>query len=78
MTTTVAEAVEELAGIIRLEQFHTFSLFECRRVITPGKTTELPQGGFPCQALTLGRENSMCLQKVRCVERLKWSLGAAF
>jgi hypothetical protein len=48
MTTTVAEAVEELAGIIRLKQFHTFSLFECRRVITAGKTTELPQGRLLC------------------------------
>lgn len=45
VTTTVAEAVEELSGIIRLKQFHTFSLFECRRVITAGKGAEPSQGG---------------------------------
>jgi hypothetical protein len=29
--TTVGEAVESLAGIIRLQQFQTFSLFESRK-----------------------------------------------
>ncbi|GAQ87147.1 Myosin-related protein [Klebsormidium nitens] len=48
MTTTVAEAVEELAGIIRLKQFHTFSLFESRRVISAGKAAEPSQDEHIC------------------------------
>lgn len=31
MTTTVLEAVEQISGIIQLENYSTFSLFECRR-----------------------------------------------
>lgn len=31
MTTTVLEAVEQVASIIQLENYSTFSLFECRR-----------------------------------------------
>lgn len=34
ITTTVAEAVEVLAGIIHLDNFSTFTLFECRRAVS--------------------------------------------
>ncbi|KAL8532214.1 hypothetical protein ACS0TY_008714 [Phlomoides rotata] len=33
MTTTVADAVEELAGIIKLSAYSSFSLFECRKAV---------------------------------------------
>ena len=32
ITTTVAEAVEQLAGCIKLENYSTFTLYESRRV----------------------------------------------
>lgn len=32
VTTTVLEAVEELAGIIKLQNYTTFTLYESRRV----------------------------------------------
>ncbi|WVZ10616.1 hypothetical protein V8G54_015146 [Vigna mungo] len=34
LSTTVADAVEELAGIIKLSTYSSFSLFECRKVVT--------------------------------------------
>ena len=34
ITTTVLEAVEQLAGIIKLQNYSTFTLFECRK--SPG------------------------------------------
>ncbi|KAF9587234.1 hypothetical protein IFM89_039542 [Coptis chinensis] len=40
MAATVADAVEELAGIIKLSAFSSFSLFECRKVITGSKSPE--------------------------------------
>lgn len=40
MTTTVADAVEELAGIIKLTSHNSFSLFECRKVVTGSKSTD--------------------------------------
>jgi len=36
VATTVAEAVEQIAGIIRLENYQTFALFEARRVVAGG------------------------------------------
>uniref|UniRef100_A0A7S0R8D5 Kinesin-like protein n=1 Tax=Pyramimonas obovata TaxID=1411642 RepID=A0A7S0R8D5_9CHLO len=44
ITTTVLEAVERLASIIKLQNYHTFSLFECRKYVMPkglmpGETT---------------------------------------
>lgn len=33
MATTVADAVEELAGIIKLSAYSSFSLFECRKAV---------------------------------------------
>lgn len=44
ITTTVLEAVETLAGIIKLQNYHTFSLFECRKYVVskaaaPGEAT---------------------------------------
>uniref|UniRef100_A0A5B7AQB9 Kinesin-like calmodulin-binding protein n=1 Tax=Davidia involucrata TaxID=16924 RepID=A0A5B7AQB9_DAVIN len=42
ITTTVADAVEELAGIIKLSAYSSFSLFECRKVVTGSK---LPDPG---------------------------------
>lgn len=32
ISTTVLEAVEQLAHVIKLENYQTFTLFECRRV----------------------------------------------
>ncbi|KAL5707342.1 Kinesin-like protein KIN-14E [Ranunculus cassubicifolius] len=40
MATTVADAVEELAGIIKLSAFSSFSLFECRKVVNGSKSPE--------------------------------------
>ncbi|GAB4848357.1 Kinesin-like protein KIN-14E [Ancistrocladus abbreviatus] len=40
MSTTVADAVEELAGIIKLSSYSSFSLFECRKVVTGSKSTD--------------------------------------
>ncbi|XP_010270632.1 PREDICTED: kinesin-like calmodulin-binding protein homolog isoform X2 [Nelumbo nucifera] len=40
MTTTVADAVEELAGIIKLTTYSSFSLFECRKVVTGSKSPD--------------------------------------
>mmetsp|Transcript_37392 Transcript_37392/g.110381 ORF Transcript_37392/g.110381 Transcript_37392/m.110381 type:complete len:1168 (-) Transcript_37392:781-4284(-) len=35
VTTSVLEAVEQIAGIIKLQNFNTFTLFECRRHLNP-------------------------------------------
>ncbi|KAI9165050.1 hypothetical protein LWI28_006622 [Acer negundo] len=40
MATTVSDAVEELAGIIKLSAYSSFSLFECRKVVTGSKSPE--------------------------------------
>ena len=32
VTTTVLEAVEQLAGIIKLQNYTTFTLYECKKV----------------------------------------------
>lgn len=40
MTTTVVDAVEELAGIIKLSAYSSFSLFECRKVATASKSPD--------------------------------------
>ncbi|XP_068652513.1 kinesin-like protein KIN-14I [Aristolochia californica] len=40
MATTVAHAVEELAGIIKLSAYSSFSLFECRKVVTGSKSPD--------------------------------------
>ncbi|GAB4847660.1 Kinesin-like protein KIN-14E [Ancistrocladus abbreviatus] len=40
MSTIVADAVEELAGIIKLSSYSGFSLFECRKVVTSSKSTD--------------------------------------
>lgn len=40
MTTTVSDAVEELAGIIKLSAYSSFSLFECRKVVTGSKSPD--------------------------------------
>ncbi|KAK7262798.1 hypothetical protein RJT34_30379 [Clitoria ternatea] len=41
MSTTVADAVEELAGLIKLSTYTSFSLFECRKVVTGSKSPDL-------------------------------------
>uniref|UniRef100_A0A2P2JQL3 Kinesin-like calmodulin-binding protein n=1 Tax=Rhizophora mucronata TaxID=61149 RepID=A0A2P2JQL3_RHIMU len=41
MATTVSDAVEELAGIIKLSAYSSFSLFECHKVITGSRSTDL-------------------------------------
>ena len=33
-TSTVLEAVEYLAGVIKLQSYQTFTLYECRKVIS--------------------------------------------
>lgn len=40
MATTVSDAVEDLAGIIKLSVCSSFSLFECRKVVTGSKTPD--------------------------------------
>ncbi|TKY70209.1 Kinesin calmodulin-binding protein-like [Spatholobus suberectus] len=40
MSTTVADAVEELAGIIKLSTYSSFSMFECRKVVTGSKSPD--------------------------------------
>ncbi|KAM1174125.1 hypothetical protein ACFX13_027373 [Malus domestica] len=40
MATTVADAVEELAGVIKLSAPSSFSLFECRKVVTGSKSPD--------------------------------------
>ncbi|KAJ6417450.1 hypothetical protein OIU84_003214 [Salix udensis] len=40
MATTVSDAVEELAGIIKLSAFPSFSLFECRKVVSGSKSSD--------------------------------------
>ncbi|XP_057544275.1 kinesin-like protein KIN-14E [Amaranthus tricolor] len=40
MSTTVADAVEELAGIIKLAAFSSFSLFEFRKVVAGSKSSD--------------------------------------
>ncbi|KAL8038155.1 hypothetical protein ABFX02_11G085900 [Erythranthe guttata] len=41
MATTVADAVEELAGIIKLSAFSSFSLFECRKAVVVSKSPDI-------------------------------------
>uniref|UniRef100_A0A803LMS8 Kinesin-like calmodulin-binding protein n=2 Tax=Chenopodium quinoa TaxID=63459 RepID=A0A803LMS8_CHEQI len=40
MSTTVADAVEELAGIIKLSTYSSFSLFEFRKVVPGSKSSD--------------------------------------
>ncbi|XP_043714190.1 kinesin-like protein KIN-14I isoform X1 [Telopea speciosissima] len=40
IATTVADSVEELAGIIRLSAHSSFSLFECRKILTSSKSPD--------------------------------------
>lgn len=40
MSTTVADAVEELAGIIKLTAFSSFGMFECRKVTAASKSLD--------------------------------------
>ncbi|XP_022859795.1 kinesin-like protein KIN-14E [Olea europaea var. sylvestris] len=40
MTTTVADAIEELAGIIKLSAYSSFSLFECRKAVAGSRSPE--------------------------------------
>ncbi|CAK9866803.1 unnamed protein product [Sphagnum jensenii] len=40
MTTTVSDAVAELAGIIKLSSYNSFSLFECRKAVTGSKAID--------------------------------------
>lgn len=44
MSTTVADAVEELAGIIKLSTYSSFGLYECRRVVTSSKSSDSGNG----------------------------------
>ncbi|PIN12565.1 Kinesin (KAR3 subfamily) [Handroanthus impetiginosus] len=40
MATTVADAVEELAGIIKLSAYSSFRLFECRKAVVVSKSAD--------------------------------------
>ncbi|KAL0643368.1 hypothetical protein Bca4012_041658 [Brassica carinata] len=40
MATTVSDAVEELAGTIKLSAFSSFSLFECRKAVSSSKSSD--------------------------------------
>ncbi|KAG9154693.1 hypothetical protein Leryth_019043 [Lithospermum erythrorhizon] len=46
MATTVANAVEELARVIKLSAYSSFSLFECRKVVTGSKSTDMGNETF--------------------------------
>jgi hypothetical protein len=46
VSTTVLEAVEQLAHVIKLENYQTFTLFECRRVRFLGTQTLLPRSFY--------------------------------
>ncbi|KAA8532113.1 hypothetical protein F0562_006745 [Nyssa sinensis] len=46
MVTTVADAVEDLAGIIKLSVYSSFSLFECRKVVTGSKSPDPGNEGY--------------------------------
>ncbi|CAK9321347.1 unnamed protein product [Citrullus colocynthis] len=41
MTTTVADSVEELSGVIKLSAHSSFSLFECRKLVSGAKALDL-------------------------------------
>jgi len=41
ITTTVLEAVEQLAGVIKLENYNTFTLFECRKQVAAKTAAEV-------------------------------------
>ncbi|GAB2282924.1 Kinesin-like protein KIN-14E, variant 2 [Dionaea muscipula] len=41
MSTTVSDAVKEVAGIIKLSAYPSFSLYECRKVVTGSKSTDI-------------------------------------
>ncbi|QCD81841.1 kinesin-like protein KIN-14E isoform X2 [Vigna unguiculata] len=41
MSTTVSDAVQELAGLIKLSAYSSFSLFECRKVVTGSKAPDV-------------------------------------
>ncbi|KAK9095748.1 hypothetical protein Sjap_021245 [Stephania japonica] len=46
MSTTVADAVEEFAGIIKLSAYSSFSLSECCKVVAGSKSPELGNGNL--------------------------------
>uniref|UniRef100_A0A7N1A0X2 Kinesin-like calmodulin-binding protein n=1 Tax=Kalanchoe fedtschenkoi TaxID=63787 RepID=A0A7N1A0X2_KALFE len=46
MSTTVADAVAEVAGVIKLPAYSSFSLFECRKVVTGSKSPEIGNEEF--------------------------------
>ncbi|XP_020588180.1 kinesin-like protein KIN-14I isoform X2 [Phalaenopsis equestris] len=46
MTTTVGDAVQELASIIKLLNYSTFSLFECRKVVEGAKSSDIGHEEF--------------------------------
>lgn len=48
VTTTVLEAVEQLASLIKLQNYTTFTLFECRKAVGAkqvGRPALVPPGG---------------------------------
>lgn len=55
ITTTVVEAVEQLAGLIKLQNYSTFTLYESRKVRTHQQSQISPPPCFLeiCQALLL-------------------------
>ena len=40
LTTTVQEAMKQLADIIKLQNYNTFTLFECRKLVGPRSTED--------------------------------------
>lgn len=48
MATTVADAIEEVAGIIKLSAHASFSLFECRKVVTGSKSPDPGNEEYIC------------------------------
>jgi hypothetical protein len=45
--------VQELAGIIKLSSYNSFSLFECRKAVTGSKAIDTVMGKVPFRALCL-------------------------
>lgn len=61
ITTTVLEAVETLAGIVKLQNYHTFSLFECRKYVVR-KVADAPVEEVPDDHIFLDDHKCVALR----------------
>eukprot|EP00798_Chlamydomonas_sp_ICE-L_P009527 gene9527-12466_t len=65
VTGTVLEAVEQLAGIIKLQNYNTFTLFECRRAVS--KQQQASGGGAIGGAIEPQADEHMLLDDNRYI-----------